>query len=124
MAGITRMIFSTTNRPNYTNLFCPAALELCSLATGGTQEIAEGLARRPEGESQIAEISKGTQIPQIAQKFGHHRWQGYIYKSHRNRRNSGKEPSQMATYWNRLKARNYTKLYSKLNKIEGAITDG
>ena len=33
----------------------PAALELCSLATGGTQEIAEGLARRPEGESQIAE---------------------------------------------------------------------
>ena len=34
------------------------------------------------------------------------------------------EPSQMAIYWGRLKARNYTKLYSKLNKIEGAITDG
>ena len=57
------MIFSTTNRPNYTNLFCPAALVLCSLATGGTQEMAEGLARRPEGESQIAER-------------GHHRWLG------------------------------------------------
>ena len=25
----------------------------------------------------------------------------------------------MAIYWGRLKARNYTKLYSKLNKIEG-----
>jgi len=30
----------------------------------------------------------------------------------------------MAIYWNRLKARNYSKFDSKLNKIEGAITDG
>jgi len=34
------------------------------------------------------------------------------------------EPSQMATYWNRLKARNCSKFDSKLFKIFGAITDG
>ena len=28
----------------------------------------------PAEIAEIAEISKGTQIPQIAQKFGHHRW--------------------------------------------------
>jgi hypothetical protein len=34
------------------------------------------------------------------------------------------EPSQMAIYRDRLKARNYTKFDSKLYKIYGAITDG
>ena len=44
--------------------------------------------------------------------------------SRRNSRNSGKEPSQMAGYGSRLKARNCTKFDSKLFKIFGAITDG
>ena len=58
----------------------------------------------------------------------------------RNHRYHRKEPSQMEIYWGRLKARNYTKLYSKLYKPSwmaiightditestemGAITDG
>ena len=49
----------------------------------------------PAEIAEIAEISKGTQIPQIAQKFGHHRWR--VCQSRRNCRNSRNfEPSQMA----------------------------
>ena len=53
------------NFPNLTKFFLVpqrSASRRVTLATNGTQEIAEGLARRPEGESQIAEILFALQI--------------------------------------------------------------
>ena len=60
----------------------------------------------PAEITEIAEISKGTQIPQIAQKFGHHRW---LYVS----------PAEIAEIAEISKGTQIPQISQK-----GAITDG